>query len=216
VSCARAKAEGGRSRCVGASYRGPACLCFYHGDMRNLAVIICNVVATPDYSRPQCNLSLYNFNITIYKAGGLGEAPFAILPPLGGLFVAGYPSHGVSKPNMNHSDRHARTVGSLWSMTTVDSVDQPPKCFIFCSVTPTLCAAVAAPLRKACEVLLKPSGGRSSIAAVTSVSQIEIEMEIEIVYNMYRIRRLTTITVCAGCCLWALPTMPYRKLTSQG
>jgi hypothetical protein len=34
--------------------------------MRNLAVRICNVVATPDYSRPQCNLNLYNFNMTIY------------------------------------------------------------------------------------------------------------------------------------------------------
>jgi hypothetical protein len=41
------------------------------------------------------------------------------------------------------------------------------------------------------------------------------EKEIEIVYNMYRMRRFTTITVCAGCCLWALPTMPYMKLTSQ-
>jgi hypothetical protein len=43
-----------------------------------------------------------------------------------------------------------------------------------------------------------------------------IEIEIETVYNMYRMRRFTTNTVCAGCCLWALPTMPYRKLTSQG
>jgi hypothetical protein len=43
-----------------------------------------------------------------------------------------------------------------------------------------------------------------------------IEIEIEIVYNMYRIRRFATNTVCAGCCLSALPTMPYRKLTSQG
>jgi hypothetical protein len=42
------------------------------------------------------------------------------------------------------------------------------------------------------------------------------KIEIEIVYNMYRMRRFTPITVCAGCCLWALPTMPYRKLTSQG
>jgi hypothetical protein len=38
--------------------------------MRNLAVKICNVVATPDYSRPLCSLSLYNFNMTIYKTGG--------------------------------------------------------------------------------------------------------------------------------------------------
>jgi hypothetical protein len=42
------------------------------------------------------------------------------------------------------------------------------------------------------------------------------EIEIEIVYNMYRMRRFTPKTVCAGCCLWALPTMPYMKLTNQG
>jgi allophanate hydrolase subunit 1 len=41
-------------------------------------------------------------------------------------------------------------------------------------------------------------------------------IEIEIVYNMYRMRRFTPNTVCAGYCLWALPTMPYKKLTSQG
>jgi hypothetical protein len=44
----------------------------------------------------------------------------------------------------------------------------------------------------------------------------QIEIEIEIVYNMYRMRRFTPNTARAGCCLWALPTMPYRKLTSQG
>jgi hypothetical protein len=38
--------------------------------MRTLTVRICNVVATPDYSRPQCYLNLYDFNMTIYKAGG--------------------------------------------------------------------------------------------------------------------------------------------------
>jgi hypothetical protein len=70
VSCARAKAEGGRPLCVGASYRGNACLCFYHVVMRILAVRVCNVVATPDYSRPHCNLNLDNFNMTIYKEGG--------------------------------------------------------------------------------------------------------------------------------------------------
>jgi hypothetical protein len=48
-----ARAEGGRPLCVNASYsRGNACLCFYQCDMRNLAVRTCNVVATPDYSRP--------------------------------------------------------------------------------------------------------------------------------------------------------------------
>jgi hypothetical protein len=69
VSRARAKAEAGRPLCVGTSYRGNAYLCFYHCDMRNLALIICNVVATPDYSRPRCNVNLYNFNMTISKAG---------------------------------------------------------------------------------------------------------------------------------------------------
>jgi hypothetical protein len=44
----------------------------------------------------------------------------------------------------------------------------------------------------------------------------QIEIEIETVYNVYRMRRFTTITECAGCCLWTLPTMPYMKLTSQG
>jgi hypothetical protein len=42
------------------------------------------------------------------------------------------------------------------------------------------------------------------------------EIEIEIVYNMYRMRRFTPHTVRAGCCLWALPTMSYMDLTSQG
>jgi hypothetical protein len=70
VSCARVKAEGGRPLCVGASYRGNACMCLTHSVMRTLAVRICNAVATHDYSRPQCNLNPYNFNMTTYKAGG--------------------------------------------------------------------------------------------------------------------------------------------------
>jgi hypothetical protein len=41
------------------------------------------------------------------------------------------------------------------------------------------------------------------------------EIEIVIVYNMYRMRRFTTSAVCAGCCLWAIPTMPHKKLKSQ-
>jgi hypothetical protein len=40
------------------------------------------------------------------------------------------------------------------------------------------------------------------------------KFEIEIVYNMYRMRRFTPKAVCAGCCLWALPTMPYKEFTS--
>jgi hypothetical protein len=31
--------------------------------------------------------------------------------------------------------------------------------------------------------------------------EIEIEIETKIVYNMYRMRRFATCTVCAGCCL---------------
>jgi hypothetical protein len=50
----------------------------------------------------------------------------------------------------------------------------------------------------------------------TSSRRIEIEIEVEIIYNMYRMRRSTPNTLCAGCCLWALPTMPYMELTSQG
>jgi hypothetical protein len=45
---------------------------------------------------------------------------------------------------------------------------------------------------------------------------VVIGIEIEIVYNMYRMHMFTPNTVCAGCCLWALPTMPYKKLKSQG
>jgi hypothetical protein len=53
VSCARAKAEGGRPPCVGASYVGVTRVSvFYHNDMRNIAVGICNVVATPEYLAP--------------------------------------------------------------------------------------------------------------------------------------------------------------------
>jgi hypothetical protein len=48
------------------------------------------------------------------------------------------------------------------------------------------------------------------------VNPQEYAIEIEIDYNMYRMRRFTPNTVRAGCCLWALPTMPYRELTSQG
>jgi hypothetical protein len=42
--------------------------------------------------------------------------------------------------------------------------------------------------------------------------RIAIEIEIKIVYNMYRMRRFTTCTVCANCCLWPLPTMPFMNL----
>jgi hypothetical protein len=41
---------------------------FYHYDMRNRAVRICNVVATPDNSGLQCNSNLYNFNMTRKRA----------------------------------------------------------------------------------------------------------------------------------------------------
>jgi hypothetical protein len=68
VSCARAKEKGGRPLCVGASSRGNSCLCFFHCDMRNLAVRIGNIVGTPDDSRPQCSFYIFNFNMTIFKA----------------------------------------------------------------------------------------------------------------------------------------------------
>jgi hypothetical protein len=51
---------------------------------------------------------------------------------------------------------------------------------------------------------------------MVSVAMLCIEIEIEIVYNMYRMRQFTPNTVCAVCCLWALPNMPYMELTSQG
>jgi hypothetical protein len=81
--------------CVGASYRGSAWLCFYHSDMRNLAFRICNVMATPDYFRPQCNLNFHNFNITIYKARG-GSVCHVVA--IGRVVRRGCPPHGVSKP----------------------------------------------------------------------------------------------------------------------
>jgi hypothetical protein len=80
---------------------------FYHCDRRNLAATIGNVVAAPDYSRPLCNLNLYNINMTIYKAW---EAPFALSSPLGGLIV-GIPPHGVCQPKKNRYASHVRTVG---------------------------------------------------------------------------------------------------------
>jgi hypothetical protein len=71
--------------------------------MRNLAVRICNVVETADYSRPQCYLNLYKINMNIFTKHV--EAPFAMLSPLGGLIV-GWPPRGVSQPKKNHYDRH--------------------------------------------------------------------------------------------------------------
>jgi hypothetical protein len=111
VSCACAKAEGERPLCVGASYIGVThvCILLYQCGMRSMAVIrICNVVATPDCSRPKCNLNLYDINGTICK---VGEAPFALLLPLG--FIVGSQPHGVSQPKKNHSARHVRIVGSI-------------------------------------------------------------------------------------------------------
>jgi hypothetical protein len=57
--------------CVSARHTGVTHVCVFTRSsvMRTLAVKICNnVVATPDYSRPQCNLNLYDFNMTINKA----------------------------------------------------------------------------------------------------------------------------------------------------
>jgi hypothetical protein len=61
-----------------------------------------------------------------------------MLSPLGGLIVVGCPPHGASQPKKNHSKVHARTVGSMQLKTPLDYIAQPPKYFIFCSVTPTL------------------------------------------------------------------------------
>jgi hypothetical protein len=80
VSCARAKAEGGRPLCVGASYRGNACLCFYHCDVAKVDdlcmsarhigvthVCVFTTVASLDYARSTMlapSVNLYNFNMT--------------------------------------------------------------------------------------------------------------------------------------------------------
>jgi hypothetical protein len=60
-----------------------------------------------------------------------------------------------------------------------------------------------------------PGSPQSSVIRTHVTLALVLEIEIEIVYNMYRMRRFTPNAVCAGCCLWALPTMPYRELTSQ-
>jgi hypothetical protein len=59
-----------------------------------------------------------------------------------------------------------------------------------------------------------PEGGGKTRLGGEVRREEHLKIEIEIVYNMYRMRRFTSNTVCAGCCLWALPTMPYRELTS--
>jgi hypothetical protein len=57
-------------RCV--ICRGIACPCFTTATcvIYMLTVINCNDVATPDYSRPHCNLNIDNFNMTIHQARG--------------------------------------------------------------------------------------------------------------------------------------------------
>jgi hypothetical protein len=43
------------------------------------------------------------------------------------------------------------------------------------------------------------------------INAVFIEIEIEIVYNMYRMRRFTPNTVCAGCCLLGPPDYAIHK-----
>jgi hypothetical protein len=92
-----------------------------------------------------------------------------MLSPVGGLIVINQGPQGVSHPKNDHYDSHERTVLSMYSRTTLDSIDQPPRYLIFCSVTPTMYAAVVYVLRKKCEVQLKHfTKGRSRSADVTS------------------------------------------------
>jgi hypothetical protein len=77
----------------------------------------------------------------------------------------------------------------------------------------TAAVAAAGGLRlyaTALRILASRPGGLSGVTLVNAA--LASEIEIDIVYNMYRMRRFTTNTVCAGPCLWALPTMPFRKL----
>jgi hypothetical protein len=50
--------------------------------------------------------------------------------------------------------------------------------------------------------------------SVVTTNQIEIEIENFTTCTVCAV--FTPKAVCAGCYLWALPTMPYRELTSQG
>jgi hypothetical protein len=84
VDKARAKAEDGLPLCVGASSRGSAMCMLYHCNMRNLAVIIYNVAATPDYSRPQCNYTSITSTLPFRKRR---KAPFAMVSPLCALHI---------------------------------------------------------------------------------------------------------------------------------
>jgi hypothetical protein len=37
---------------------------FHHNNMRNLAVVICSVVATPECTRSESNINFYNIYMT--------------------------------------------------------------------------------------------------------------------------------------------------------
>jgi hypothetical protein len=88
--------------------------------------------------------------------------------------------------------------------------------FTFPLLVPRLVACIATSLdTPLLTIARKPTDFQLSLT-LAAVSESGTDIEIEIVYNMYRVRRFTTITVCTGCCLWALPPMPYRKLTSHG
>jgi hypothetical protein len=67
VSCARAvyERQGVDDLCVSARHTGvtPVCV-FTIVNMRTVAVGICNVVASLDYSRPRCNLNRHKLNMT--------------------------------------------------------------------------------------------------------------------------------------------------------
>jgi hypothetical protein len=81
----------------------------YHYDMRNLAVRTCNLVATPDYSRPQSNLNHYDINKAIYKARRGSVCHVVAIGRVGRRLA----SWSVNQLKKNQYDRHARIVGAM-------------------------------------------------------------------------------------------------------
>jgi hypothetical protein len=45
--------------------------------------------------------------------------------------------------------------------------------------------------------------------------EIEMKLKLKLFTTCTVCAGFTPKAVCAGCCLWALPTMPYMELTSQ-
>jgi hypothetical protein len=91
--CVSARLIGVTHVCATPIYVCVTCLLLFYNCniLLNLAIRICDVVPTPDYSRPNVILTS---TISIWSLTKKGEAPFAVLSPLDGL-IAGWPPHMV-------------------------------------------------------------------------------------------------------------------------